>query len=156
MEDSKLVERVSDLPWVRSLRVRHSRSSRVGARDARPAPAPGKMAALDCPGPKNFWDCPALPCPTRKCPEFNCNPALPRGFYSQPRPAPPQPENFFFCPAPKQKRLPCASLFSTSFNVLNFHIALLLQETKHSLPCNSFSQMWILQVFQRTQSNFTD
>ena len=41
-------------------------------------------------------------------------------------------------------------------NDLNFHIALQLQETKHSLPCNSFSQMWILQVFQRTQSNFTD
>ena len=39
--------------------------------------------ACPCPSPENFQDCPA---PPRKCPEFNCYPAPPRGFYSLPCP----------------------------------------------------------------------
>ena len=56
----------------------------------RPALAPGKIAVPGRPSLKNFQDCPA---PPRKCPEFNCYPAPPRGFY-------PNPEIFFLCPAP--------------------------------------------------------
>ena len=57
-------------------------------RDARPALAPGKMAA---PAPKIFKT--ALPRPENA---LNLT-APPRGFYSQPRPAPPR--IFFLCPA---------------------------------------------------------
>ena len=42
----------------------------VGGRDARPAPAPGEMAAPGRPGPENFQLCPAPPRPGKRgrCP----------------------------------------------------------------------------------------
>ena len=75
-------------------------------RDARPAPprpAPGKIALL---APKIFKTAPPHPAPHRKCPEFNCYPAPPRGFPAPPRLTPKK--NSFALPRGK-KRLPCAS-----------------------------------------------
>ena len=56
----------------------------ISSRDARPAPA--RPRENGCPGPprpRKFSKLPR-PAPPRKCPEFNCYPAPPRGFYSLP------------------------------------------------------------------------
>ena len=63
-------------------------------RDLRPALPRTRVKWL--PWPRNSLSLPC-PAPPRKCPEFNCYPAPPRGFY-------PNPEIFFLCPAPKQKK----------------------------------------------------
>ena len=67
------------IPWYVLLKItsecQHEEHRQgIDYRDARPAP--GKMAALARPSPKNFQDCPARP---RKCSEFSCYPALPPG-----------------------------------------------------------------------------
>ena len=100
MGESKLVERVSELPWVRSLRVRHSRSSRAEVRDARPAPATGKMADW----PRKFL---RLPRPTAKMPEFDCYLAPPEDFIT--RPTLPHPQKILL-PCPEAKKAAHASL----------------------------------------------
>ena len=50
-------------------------------RDACPALPQPQEKWLTQPSPENFQDCPA---PPRKCPEFDCYPAPPWGFYSLP------------------------------------------------------------------------
>ena len=67
-----------------------------------PAPASGKMAALDRPSPENFQDCPA---PYRRTLKML------RGFGSRPTP------KFFLLPRPEaKKRLPRASLTNMAEN----------------------------------------
>ena len=70
-------------------------SHKIPVRDARPAPAPGKMAALAL---KIFKTAPPRP-------KFDFYPTLPQRFYSLPRPA--HPKICFFCPAPQKKGCPC-------------------------------------------------
>ena len=75
-------------------------SHKIPVRDARPAPAPGKMAALAL---KIFKTA-----PPRKCPHFDCNPAPPEDFI--PCAAPPQFKRKFPLPRPEAKKAVPASL----------------------------------------------